>query len=250
MPAVPTPDARLEEELKAQRKAYLASVAERVASQPGVHVTTALLHGAVGEAVVAHAAEIAADLVVMTTHGRGGLSRLWLGSVAEHVIREASRPVLLVRPGEAPSGSIAGPVTRQDFRRVLVALDGSSLAETVLEPAMDAVGSETEWVLVRVIEPITAISLASFGGVAGIAPDGLEQQLGNVGHYLKSVAASCRANGLTVRTHAKPRRSFTGRRHHDALRRCNGGRVHCSPRPLAAKRFLAVVAQRYRPTVR
>jgi nucleotide-binding universal stress UspA family protein len=202
MPTVPPPDPRLDEELRAQRKSYLASVPERVAGDGGVHVTTALLEGAVSDALVTHAEEIGADLVVMTTHGRGGLSRLWLGSVAEDVIRGVTRPVLLVRPGDAPSQSMAGPVTPRGFARVLVALDGSSLAETVLEPTMEAVGTQAEWVLMRVVEPITAISLASFGGVAGIAPDRLEQHLGNVGHYLEAVAASLRASGLTVRTHA------------------------------------------------
>lgn len=41
--------------------------------------------------------EVGADLIVIGTHGRRGLSRLFLGSVAEHVIREAACPVLTVR---------------------------------------------------------------------------------------------------------------------------------------------------------
>ena len=43
-----------------------------------------------------------ADMIVMTTHGRSGLSRLWLGSVAAKVAQGAQVPVLLVRPQEAP----------------------------------------------------------------------------------------------------------------------------------------------------
>jgi nucleotide-binding universal stress UspA family protein len=41
--------------------------------------------------------EAAADLIVMSTHGRGGLQRLWLGSVAWKVVQHTHRPVLLVR---------------------------------------------------------------------------------------------------------------------------------------------------------
>ncbi len=45
-----------------------------------------------------HAAAIAADLIVMTTHGRSGLARACLGSVADKVVRGAETPVLLYRP--------------------------------------------------------------------------------------------------------------------------------------------------------
>ncbi|HUF46962.1 MAG TPA: universal stress protein [Vicinamibacterales bacterium] len=45
-----------------------------------------------------------ADLVVMGTHGRRGPSRWWLGSVAERVLREIDRPLLVVHAGDAPAG--------------------------------------------------------------------------------------------------------------------------------------------------
>ncbi|MFO0675858.1 MAG: universal stress protein [Polyangiaceae bacterium] len=46
------------------------------------------------------AAEIGADLIVMGTHGRRGIARALLGSVAENVVRMADRPVLTVRMGK------------------------------------------------------------------------------------------------------------------------------------------------------
>ncbi len=54
--------------------------------------------GSAGPAIVDAAARLDADLVVMATHGRGGLGRTLLGSVADHVVRHAGCPVLLVRP--------------------------------------------------------------------------------------------------------------------------------------------------------
>ena len=48
--------------------------------------------------IVKAAAELAVDLIVMATHGRSGFAHLILGSVAEHVIREAACPVLILRP--------------------------------------------------------------------------------------------------------------------------------------------------------
>jgi nucleotide-binding universal stress UspA family protein len=53
--------------------------------------------GPATETILAVADEVGADLIVMGTHGRGGLSRLLLGSVAEHVLRRAKCPVLFVK---------------------------------------------------------------------------------------------------------------------------------------------------------
>jgi len=49
-------------------------------------------------AIVREAAELGADIIVMATHGRVGFNHLVFGSVAEHVIREAACPVLIIRP--------------------------------------------------------------------------------------------------------------------------------------------------------
>lgn len=52
---------------------------------------------AIGEAIVARADELHADLIVMGTHGRTGVKRMVLGSVADHVVRHAPCPVLTMR---------------------------------------------------------------------------------------------------------------------------------------------------------
>ena len=59
-----------------------------------------------GIEVLQGAKRLRADLIVMATHGRKGVRRLILGSVAEHVIREAPCPVLAVRPQEARAMSL------------------------------------------------------------------------------------------------------------------------------------------------
>lgn len=53
--------------------------------------------GPIDKAILKTAAEIKADAIVMSTHGRGGVSRLLFGSVAEKVIRQATIPVVLIR---------------------------------------------------------------------------------------------------------------------------------------------------------
>jgi nucleotide-binding universal stress UspA family protein len=64
---------------------------------PDVEVTTAVRVGPTADSITKAAVDYGADLVIMGTHGRSGLSHLVLGSVAEHVIRTASCPVLVVR---------------------------------------------------------------------------------------------------------------------------------------------------------
>lgn len=56
-----------------------------------------IVEGSAGPALVRAATDLSADLIVMATHGRSGPSRSLLGSVADHVVRHASCPVLLVR---------------------------------------------------------------------------------------------------------------------------------------------------------
>jgi nucleotide-binding universal stress UspA family protein len=78
---------------------YLASVAERLGAQ-GLAVSRVQPEGSSAEVVLQQARTLAADLIAMTTHGRGGLGRLVFGSVADAVLRQAPCPILLVRVQE------------------------------------------------------------------------------------------------------------------------------------------------------
>jgi nucleotide-binding universal stress UspA family protein len=71
-----------------------------LADERGVPVERRLVDGSPSKRIVAVAEEADCDLVVMGTHGRGGIDRLLLGSVAERVVRESPVPVLTVRVGE------------------------------------------------------------------------------------------------------------------------------------------------------
>ncbi|MCU4739999.1 universal stress protein [Halobacteria archaeon AArc-m2/3/4] len=73
---------------------------EELADERGVHVETAVLEGSPSRVIVGEAQPEKCDLVVMGTHGRGGIDRLLLGSVAERVVRSSPVPVLTVRVGE------------------------------------------------------------------------------------------------------------------------------------------------------
>lgn len=88
------------QKLRADAEEYLAPVATALRAR-GVRVTTHVRVGdAVGE-ILAGARESEADLIAMTTHGRGGLGRLLFGSIAEAVLRQAEIPVFLMRQTKA-----------------------------------------------------------------------------------------------------------------------------------------------------
>jgi nucleotide-binding universal stress UspA family protein len=80
---------------------YLEATADSVRSA-GLRVECVQQDGTAARVVLEQARERGADLIAMTTHGRDGLSRLALGSVADAVVRGAPCPVLLVRGTEAP----------------------------------------------------------------------------------------------------------------------------------------------------
>ena len=78
-------------------RAYLAARAQGLGT--GIAVDTAVGRGTAADAIVMEAEGEAGTVVVMTTHGRGGLGRLVFGSTAEAVLRRARAPVLLIRVG-------------------------------------------------------------------------------------------------------------------------------------------------------
>jgi nucleotide-binding universal stress UspA family protein len=85
---------------------YLAGVAERLRRAGVGPVETCVWYGPPAEAIVEAARARQADLILMSTHGRSGLGRLVLGSVAESVLRGTRTPILLLRPAEAPVAAV------------------------------------------------------------------------------------------------------------------------------------------------
>ncbi|MDX1947931.1 MAG: universal stress protein [Pirellulaceae bacterium] len=88
------------------REAMRRALAEIVPTDPAVPVVHKLLVGDPAEAIVRTAEEEHADLIVMATHGRKGLTRMLMGSVAEAVVRRAGCPVLTVKqPAAVKAGT-------------------------------------------------------------------------------------------------------------------------------------------------
>ena len=97
-PGSPVLYERLEKEARQHAESVLSSLAKK-AQKAGVDTETAILTGPTDDRIVSFAKRKSADLIVVGTHGRTGVSKFFLGSVAARVISTASCPVLAVRGG-------------------------------------------------------------------------------------------------------------------------------------------------------
>jgi nucleotide-binding universal stress UspA family protein len=146
-----------EDEIRESEQTYLSEVARKLPREGEIQIEALLLDGPVGRAIKDLVEKVAAKLVVITTHGRTGLSRTWLGSTADWLVRFTPVPVLLVRPPDEP---MAREIS---LKHVLIALDGSERAARVIPEAVRLgrlVGARLT--LVRVVQPV-ARSLATYG---------------------------------------------------------------------------------------
>ncbi len=197
--------ARELEEGVRQAEAYLTELADKARARGAARVrwTARSTERSPAAAIVEAATESGADVIAMATHGRGGLGRLLLGSVAESVVRHARVPVLLVR-GE-PAWQAGVPT------RVLVPLDGSPVSEEILPLVQRLAGPlDLEIVLLHVVEPVPAAAMAEMSPQA-------EQVLGlrepEAEAYLERTAAALQAKGLRVaRAPSGRARSWTSSR--------------------------------------
>ncbi len=95
-------------EVVREAEEYLAGVKARLEKAGVRDVETSVWYGPPAEAIVEAARFRNADLIVMSSHGRSGLGRLVLGSVAESVLRSTKTAILLIREENAPLWALGG----------------------------------------------------------------------------------------------------------------------------------------------
>ena len=186
----------LPDEVKDRARRALATFA-----QPAIatgRATVSVCEGPVVEEVLRQAEALAADLIVMGTHGRGGFERLALGSVAEKILRRAPCPVLAVPPASAPEPHIP-------FRTVLCPTDFSEASTAAAVYARDLARDEsTTLTLLHVFE-------WALGDVHDTGPiETLKENLrADAQDRLDRLAAAVAAGGTpptTLLVEGKPRR--------------------------------------------
>ena len=90
---------QVEEQNYARAKEYLSNIAAKL-KQDGLSVEIALNRGKAADEILEYIQKNKVDLVIMSTHGRSGVARWMMGSVAEKVARYSTAAVTLVRPSE------------------------------------------------------------------------------------------------------------------------------------------------------
>ena len=159
----------------------LSAVVERLKAE-GLEVMGHAEAGMPAEVILTQARERGAGLIVMSTHGRSGISRYLYGSVADELLRQSDVPIVLVPPDCAWTW----PVERRP--RVMVTLDGSRLAEAALPPAAavaQAMGADV--LLLHVADPADGSAVVWILDGEGTAMS-----------YLEATAERLRAQGLEV----------------------------------------------------
>lgn len=155
-------------------------------------VQIAILDGWPPESLAAHAHATGVDLIVMTTHGRGGFSRFWLGSVADELLRRTGCPILLLRAN--------GSERDGEFRRILVALDGSPASEALLPPVLQiaALHPGARCMLACVVEPPAPLLFRMAGASPQARQRWADEARESATARLEHLAEPLRKQGVTV----------------------------------------------------
>jgi nucleotide-binding universal stress UspA family protein len=142
------------EESSCRTELYLKEIAQTF---PGAKVSFAVEKGRAAEMIIARAATDKDTLIAMATHGRSGVDRWLLGSVAEKVLRGSANPLLLVRA--KADAKAEGELT---LKSIVVPLDGSAVAESVLPTVLEVAKKlNMEIVLCRAF----IVPYSPFGGI-------------------------------------------------------------------------------------
>jgi nucleotide-binding universal stress UspA family protein len=187
------PMIELDEGSKDQEKNYLALLSGELLNEGLPWVEFRELEGPPGPVLCEEAERVGADLVIMATHGRGAMGRLWLGSVADYMVRHLTVPVLLVHPDRLQT---ATPPSLHSF---LVSLDLSRDSETILEPVIQlAQLTQGHVTLVHVIEPVIGAVTMGLPFATPIPVELFEEQRTAAQRKLDRVADGLRERGVSV----------------------------------------------------
>ena len=170
-----------------EREHWLHAAAARLKRESGVQVKWALLHGRTAPTLATFIREKGIDLVVMATHGRGGIGRAWLGSTADALLRLCEAPVLLIRPVAAASTAV--------FAQVLAAVDGSPIAGHVVDAAAP-LSEKGDCTLLHVLTPPPAYPSHHIPDAREREREELERRKAAAISFLDTMAERAEVRGL------------------------------------------------------
>jgi nucleotide-binding universal stress UspA family protein len=185
-----------------EAQTYLSEIADRffAGNQVACHVHTAAMKD-VAYGIVLHEAELAPDLIIMCTHGRGGLRGLLFGRIAQQVAASGNLPVLLIRP-EYHSAN-------QPYacRCVLAPTDGTGRHSQGPATALDlsrATGARLELLtVVPTLKALTGCQATARRFAPGATQVMLEMEAANLKSHLHSLSGQCQSAGVPAGIHLK-----------------------------------------------
>jgi nucleotide-binding universal stress UspA family protein len=189
-----------DDQRRPDEEAYLERIAYELRASGSVPPTCVVVDGVPVETICRHAAEVSADLIVMTSHGRTGFNRAWLGSVADGVIRQSHIPVLLLRSSEAER-----PERKERlFTHVLVLIDASEESEAIIETALSVARAGNGHItLLHVVQPVPLI-IPEYGtpvtGAPGVADMELTERVAAAARERLGALAMRVSQGVDVNT--------------------------------------------------
>jgi nucleotide-binding universal stress UspA family protein len=192
-PKAPSADQQLRYQnvMAAEQKNSMAYLKQVAATFTGVPATNCVVGiGSPATVIVDRAAADTRMLIAMTTHGRSGINRWLLGSVADKVLHAAVNPLLLVRGADESK-----PLPIPPLNKLMVALDGSPLAEIVLPQAAElAAKMGLGVILTRVFGVPTPVFAEEYGTYVEELWDQVESE---TQQYLDEKAKQLKEQGLT-----------------------------------------------------
>lgn len=182
---------RWDDAIRDSERESLRELRERIEAAAGIRPDALLVEGMVQDALARRIADTPDALVVISSHGRGGLARAWLGSVADGLVRNVRAPVIVVRPREGAAALDAEP----SLRRMLVTLDGSATAERVLDAVVDlALAWKAKVTFLLVLFPLWLSDRKEAAQLAGTSRVAAVREAAE--NYLSGVADDVRRDGV------------------------------------------------------
>ena len=173
-------------------KAYVDDSASKF-KRAGLRAKATVICGTPADVILEYAEKAGIDLIIMSTHGRSGLTRWVLGSVADKVLHSVTVPLFLINAKKAEA-----VVERKTFRKVLLPLDGSDTGEAAVPFAEElARKTNARLLLLSVMMPAYRITAAQDYPGVDLEPI-MKAQRESAENYLHDVETKLKQRGITV----------------------------------------------------
>jgi nucleotide-binding universal stress UspA family protein len=186
---------------KTEAELYLEKIKTHF-QESGLRTRTTVLEGLVAEGITEYAQNHGVKLIVLSSHGRNGLTHWGISSITQKIILSASTSVLIVRAHQY--GAHSGELTESPlYRKILVPLDGSQRAEIVL-PIITKLAHvhKSQIHLVQIIQtPEMARQLPPTFEDVDLSNRVVTRNREEAKHYLEQVKARSYLEGIAVQTH-------------------------------------------------